>query len=103
MKPKSTTEHAIVALSNNLPTIAKQQHERAFSKCFPGYAVHSRNSIFCLECGHDWKVSGSQKPQKITCPSCSKRLQFTKDYKNGLKETDYYQIITTADEYQVVR
>ncbi|WP_284653217.1 PcfJ domain-containing protein [Flavobacterium terrisoli] len=103
MKPKTALEIKIVELSRNLPQITQQQNELAFTKCFDNYAVQSRKSIFCLECGHNWKVSDTTKLKKVTCKKCSKTLVITENYNNGLKETDYYQIITTADKFQIVR
>lgn len=103
MIPKTATEIKIVELSKNLPTITKQQNELAFSKCFDHYAVQSRKSIFCLECGHTWKVTDSKKLKKVTCEKCCKKLMVTDKYNNGLKETDYYQIVTTAEKFQLVR
>lgn len=103
MKPKTALEIKIVELSKNLPQITQKQNELAFSKCFDNYAVQSRKSVFCLECGHTWKVADSKKLKKVTCEKCSKRLMVTNTYNNGLKETDYYQIITTADNFQIVR
>lgn len=103
MKPKTATELKIVELSNNLPLITNQQNELAFSKCFDNYAVQSRKSIFCLECGHTWKVSDNKKLKNVTCQNCCKKLAINDKYENGLKETDYYQIITTADKFQIVR
>ncbi|WP_291131595.1 PcfJ domain-containing protein [Flavobacterium sp. UBA7682] len=103
MKPKTALEIKIVELSKNLPQVTQQQNELAFAKCFDNYAVQSRKNLFCLECGHNWKVADTKKLKKITCEKCSKRLLVTDKYNNGLKETDYYQIITTADKFQIVR
>jgi hypothetical protein len=103
MKPKTASEIKIVELSKNLPLITQKQNEAAFKKCFDNYAVHSRKSMFCLECGHAWKVTDNNKLKKVTCEKCSKKLVVTNKYSNGLKETDYYQIITTADNFQIVR
>lgn len=103
MKPKTALEFKIVELSNSLPSITQKQNELAFTKCFDNYAVQSRKSIFCLECGHIWKVKDNKKLKKVTCEKCFKKLVVTDKYNNGLKETDYYQIITTAADFQIVR
>ncbi len=103
MIPKTAPEIKIVELSKNLPQITQKQNELAFAKCFANYAVQSRKSIFCLECGYHWKTSVTKKLIKVTCERCAKKLLVTDKYSNGLKETDYYQIITTADEFQIVR
>ena len=103
MKPKTATELKIVELSKKLPQITQQQNELAFSKCFDKYAVQSRKSIFCLECGHNWKITDVKKRKNVTCEKCFKKLAITDRYNNGLKETDYYQIITAVDNFQIIR
>ena len=103
MKPKTELEYKIVGLSKNLPPITKLQHQLAFDKCFDNYFVQSRRDIFCLECGHTWRLVDNKETKKIICSKCNKKLTATANYKNGLKETDYYQIITTADNFQIVR
>lgn len=103
MKPKSKLEHLIVAISDSLPVITQNQHKLAFSKCFSRYAVLSRNTIFCLECGHNWKSENSIRNSKAICPNCFQKLEFTDKYSNGLKEIDYYQIVTTQQDFQIIR
>ena len=103
MKPKTALEYKIVTLSNNLPAITQKQNNTAFSKCFNKYAVQSRKSIFCLECGNSWKVNDSKVLKSVTCHKCSKKLIVSDKYRNGLTETDYYQIITTIDNFQIIR
>jgi len=103
MKPKTALEYKIVTLSNNLPAITQKQNKTAFSKCFNKYAVQSRKSIFCLECGNSWKVNDSKVIKSVTCDKCSKKLIVSDKYRNGLTETDYYQLITTIDNFQIIR
>lgn len=103
MKPKSKLENAIVTASNSLPAITDSQHALAFTKCFSSQAVLSRNTIFCLECGHSWKNELIHQKAKVVCPKCFKKLEFTERYANGLKETDYYQIVTVIQGFQIVR
>jgi hypothetical protein len=103
MKPKTAVEIKLVELSSNLPQITSQQNELAFKKCFDNYAILSRKSVFCLECGHAWKSFDNKVLKNITCQNCSKKLTITNKYNNGLRETDYYQIITTAGKFQLIR
>jgi hypothetical protein len=103
MTPKSKLEQSIVALSNSLPAITQSQHQLAFIKCFSRCAVLSRNTTFCLECGHSWKDLNHKQNPKVICPNCFQKLEFTDRYSNGLKETDYYQIVTTKQDFQIVR
>jgi len=103
MKPKSKLEHDIVAVSENLSVIKQSQHNLAFSKCFSHYAVLSRNTTSCLECGYTWKNSSSNRNSKVICPNCLQKLEYTNKYSNGLKETDYYQIVTAEKDFQIIR
>lgn len=103
MQPTTATEIRIAELSNALPAITKSQYQSAFVKCFGKYAVQSRKTIFCLECGHDWKTTESKEIKSIKCEKCHTRLVITHQYKSSFQETDYYQIITTAGEFQLVR
>ncbi|MGC4041940.1 MAG: PcfJ domain-containing protein [Flavobacterium sp.] len=103
MKPKSKLEHTIVTISDKLSAITKKQNERAFEKCFTHSAVVSRNTVYCLECGHSWKDAKTNPKSKIMCPNCVRKLQLTDRYANGLKDIDYYQIITAKEEFQIVR
>jgi hypothetical protein len=100
MAPKTANEIEIVGLSNSLPKVSKKQFNKAFKQCFVHYFVQLHKEIFCLECGHKWKLADKSK---VTCEKCSKNLVLAKGYKNGLKETDYFQIVTTIAEFQVVR
>ncbi len=103
MKPKTALENTIVTISNSLPPIIRKYHESALPRCFANYAVQSRNSIFCLECGHAWKQQQKKLLQKITCVNCGKKLELNDKYKNGIKETNYYQIVTALKGFQIVR
>ena len=103
MKPKTTTEFKIVEISASLPVITKQQHESAFAKCFDNCAVQSRKTMFCLECGHSWRLTETKQIRKANCEKCNKKLVVTDRYNNGLRETDYYQIITAVETFQIVR
>jgi len=103
MTPKTKVELRIVELSKSLPTIKKKYHRQAFIKCFDKLAVKCRKTIFCLECGHSRKLQDINKIKNTTCTQCRKNLIFTDRYNNGLRETDYYQVITTVGEFQIVR
>lgn len=103
MKPKIATEFKIVEISTNLPAIKNQQHELAFVKCFNNYATQSRKTMFCLECGHSWKLVDTKEIKKVNCEKCHRRLTVTNKYNNGFRETDYYQIITAVETFQIIR
>jgi len=103
MKPKTAIEHRIVDLSAQLPAITSVQLQPAFAKCFENHAVQSRKTLFCLECGHQWKLTANTPVTKTECENCHKKLTVTPRYDNGLQETDYCQIITASKDFQIVR
>lgn len=103
MRPKTATEFEIVGLSAKLPTVTPGQLQPAFNKCFENYGVQSRKTMFCLECGHSWKLESTQPVKKVLCQECNKTLSVTERYRNGLDETAYSQIITVAGNFQIVR
>src|SRR5690348_3883114 len=103
MKPRTATEISIVESSNALPAITKSQYRFGFTKCFGRYAVQSRKTMFCLECGHTWRLGDTTEIKKVKCDNCAKTLTVTGRYNNGMQETDYFQIITTSGNFQVVR
>lgn len=103
MTPKTKIELKIVELSKSLQPITMKYHKQAFQVCFTKYGVQSRKNCFCLECGHTWKLDENSEMKNTTCDKCRKKLIFTDRYNNGFKETDYYQILTTAGNFQIVR
>jgi len=104
MEPKTKLQKLVVELTKKLPAISEEQKAWAFEKCLDKYAVLSRKTLFCLECGHSWKDGGILASAKTcTCPSCGKKLHIKTGYQRLYSEAGYFGIMTTQDEMQVVR
>ena len=98
-------QRQVTELSSRLPAITEKQEAYAFEKCFDKYAVRSRNTLFCLECGHSWKDEGIliSAITGCTCPACKLELKMSTNHDRVLHEKAYFGIITTKSDMQVVR
>lgn len=98
-------QRQVIELSSRLPAITDKQKAYAYDKCFDRYAVRSRNTLFCLECGHSWKDEGIliSAITGCTCPACKLELKMSTNYDRVLHEKAYFGIITTKSDMQVVR
>ena len=101
MKPKTALQKLVVELSSQLPKITAEQEQYSTEKSFLNWGVISRGKTNCLECSHVWK---EEKPsQTPTCPNCNRKLKMFGENKVLFKEREYYTILTTIDNFQVVR
>lgn len=105
MKPQNQQQREVVELSKTLPYISDAQGNWAFENCLEKYAVRSRKTLFCLECGHSWKDESFliTSIDGCTCPSCNYKLTMYNHTASNYKSNEYFAIITTVGEYQVVR
>lgn len=106
MKPRTRIQKEIAQLSKRLPKLSKAQRAYAFEHCFKHYAHRTKKGIItCLECGHQWK-SEHHLAESIcgcTCPHCGKQLEMLDTRKRVFREMEYFCIITTCKQYQVLR
>lgn len=98
MRPRTKIQHRIVALSDTIPKLTGEQEEFGHS-VMDAFVVKSRNKWYCLECNHSWKTA--RTPKK--CQGCSARLTEIRKNAVHFSEMDYFAILDTIDEFQVVR
>ncbi len=105
MKPQTQQQREIVELSNTLPDISDVQAIWAFENCLKKYAVRSRKTLFCLECGDSWKDDSFliTSIDGCICPSCNHKLTMYHHTATNYKSNEYFAVITTIGDYQVVR
>ncbi len=54
-----------------------------------------------MDCGHSWIMD---KPaEHCTCPHCRARLQVKETFERKIRQKQYFTILTTCGEYQVLR
>lgn len=116
MKPKTKIQKKVVELSSKLKPISDKQEAYAFQHCFYKFFVRSRRTIYCMECGHSWKeidATFMYKQEKnkplpnlevsCTCPSCNTKLMQLDKYATFYRDIEYYAILDTKEDFQIVR
>ena len=106
MRPKTRIQKEIALLSERLPRLTERQEAYAYRHCFKHYAIKRADGTnICTECGHSWK-SGHDLADTVcgcTCPHCGTELEALRTRKSVFRENEYYSVITTCKQYQVIR
>ena len=102
MKPRNKFEKAVLAESKNLRPITKMQSKWAFRACIDHFAYRlPKGRTTCMDCGHSWTMVKSM--DTCTCPHCKARLQVKETFERKIRQRQYFTILTTCGEYQVLR
>jgi hypothetical protein len=106
MKPRNKLETKIVELSSKFKPITNTQKRWAEKTIFDNYYIlHFKNqnskTAYCLECGVKFD---NQKTKVQQCHSCKKKLIPFENYNSyDCFDEQYYSILDTIDNYQVIR
>ena len=106
MKPKNKFQQLVFDTSKKLPKISQTQMNWAYQNCIEHYGRRTKKGIItCLECGHSWKGQGEliDTLLECSCPMCSAKLKVTTTQKRVFKQHEYFCIITTCNDFQVLR
>lgn len=104
MKPRNKFEREVLALSQHLPSVTREQEAWAFRECIDHYAyVMAEGKATCMDCGHVWQIEAESTDKHIQCPHCGAWLEIERTAKRGYRDKHYYTILTTMGEYQVLR
>ena len=102
MKPRNKFEKAVMALSTRLCPITKAQRQWAFRECIDHFAFRlPKGRTTCMDCGHSWTLE--QPIDTCTCPQCRASLQVKTTRARKLQQKQYFTLLTTCGEYQVLR
>lgn len=102
MKPRNKFEQAVLAESKNLHPMTKTQSNWAFRECIDHFAYRlPKGRTTCMDCGHSWTME--QSTDTCTCPHCRARLQVKTTRARKLQQKQYFTLLTTCGEYQVLR
>ena len=102
MKPRNKFEKAVLEQSKHLRPITKQQSKWAFRECIEHFAYRlPKGRTTCMDCGHSWVMNKHRKT--CTCPHCRAKLQVKETYERKLQQKQYFTILTTCGEFQVLR
>ena len=102
MKPRNKFEKAILEQSKHLRPITKTQSKWAFRECIDHFAYRlPKGRTTCMDCGHSWVMNKHR--ETCTCPHCRAKLQVKETYERKLQQKQYFTILTTCGEFQVLR
>ena len=102
MKPRNKFEKAMLAQSKSLRPITKRQMNWAFRECIDHYAYRlPKGRTTCMDCGHGWLMV--EPSDNCTCPKCGARLKVRQTFERKLPQKQYFTVLTTSGEYQVLR
>ena len=108
MKAKSKVAKRVVRLQKKLPNATIKQKKWFFENALNHIAYRNKGgTISCMDCGHRWKSSYKQgwhdETIGVTCPNCKHQLKVKTTQNRTYRENSYVSIITTKEEYQVIR
>ena len=102
MKPRNKFEKAVLEQSKHLRPITKQQSKWAFRECIDHFAYRlPKGRTTCMDCGHSWVMDKHR--ETCTCPHCRAKLQVKETYERKLQQKQYFTLLTTCGEFQVLR
>ena len=106
MKPRTPIQQEVARLSERLPKLTATQRAYAFRHCFKHYAIKRADGTnICTECGHSWKSEHDLADTVCgcTCPDCGMELEALRTRKSVFRDMEYFSIVTTCKQYQVIR
>ena len=106
MKPRTRIQQEVARLSKRLPRLNATQKAYAFRHCFKHYAIKRADGTnICTECGHSWKSDHDLADTLCgcICPHCGMQLEALRTRKSVFSENEYFSIVTTSKQYQVIR
>ena len=102
MKPRNKFEEAVLEQSKHLRPITTTQSKWAFRECIDHFAYRlPKGRTTCMDCGHSWVMNKHRKT--CTCPHCRAKLQVKETYERKLQQKQYFTLLTTCGEFQVLR
>lgn len=108
MKPRNKLERRVTELSQKLPKINQKQLLYAREHCFEhtAYRISQGTKYQCLDCGAVWVEKENNLLNKlngIACPACKHHLEVVDTRKRKKDNVAYFAIVTTKDEFQIIR
>lgn len=100
MKATTKLQKRVVELSGSLPTLSTAQTMWAFTHTHNLYGYRTKSNTTCMICGHQWQETADGM---CRCPHCGQRIEIKDTKERVLKQKSFFNVITTKDEFQVVR
>lgn len=106
MKPKTKLQLQVVALSKKFPKITADHKKWAYEKLFKSYALTTKHTANCFECGHQWNVETNTLLARIgglECPKCGKTLKPAEKKSWTRVQFGFFQVLSVFEGFQVIQ
>lgn len=101
MKPRNKKQQHIVELSGRLRPLTTPQMNWALNSTINHYGYRLKNGMCtCMKCGHEWLET---RNGMCLCPECGTQIEIKDTKERVIRDRSYFNIITTIEDYQVVR
>lgn len=101
MKPRNKKQQHIVELSGRLRPLTTPQMNWALNSTIKHYGYRLKSGMCtCMKCGHEWMEN---RNGMCLCPQCGTQIEIKDTKERVIRDKSYFNIITTIEEYQVVR
>ncbi len=101
MKPRNKKQQHIVELSGRLRPLTTPQMNWALNSTVSHYGYRLKSGMCtCMKCGHEWLET---RNGTCLCPECGTQIEIKDTKERVIREKSYFNIITTIEDYQVVR
>lgn len=102
MRPKNKKQQRILELSATLPALTAKQEAYAYDKCIEKVGYLNKGQITCVGCNTIFPHDKSMKKHAV-CTRCGDKLTIEKTRRQTFLCRNYFSIITTRKEFQVIR
>jgi len=106
MKPTNKFQKQVFVLSKQLSPISKIQKEWAKQNCIEHIGRRTKKGVItCMDCSHAWQGNSELSDTVLgtKCPQCSIQLQVMTTQKRVFQQSEYFCIVTTKGNFQVLR
>ena len=101
MKPRNKKQQHIVELSGRLRPLTTPQMNWALNSTVSHYGYRLKSGMCtCMKCGHEWFET---RKGMCLCPECGTHIEIKDTKERVIREKSYFNVITTIEDYQVVR
>ena len=101
MKPRNLKEKHIVELNGRLRPLTTPQMNWALNSTINHYGYRLKSGMCtCMKCGHEWLET---RNGMCLCPECGTQIEIKDTKERVIREKSYFNVITTIEDYQVVR
>lgn len=88
-------------LSGRLRPLTSPQMNWALNSTINHYGYRLKNGMCtCMKCGHEWMEN---RNGVCLCPLCGTQIEIKDTKERVIRDKSYFNIITTMEDYQVVR